>query len=446
MVDLKRMWKMPAIRLEISRRILVPAVLMMCGVLVLLSGCGDNTAEKNKLVIIGIDSADWALLDPMLEEGRLPRLQQLLERSTRGRMLTFRPLEKSPLLWASICTGLRPEVHGVGGFVKGSDQKPVNSADWLSPAIWDIAGAAGKTSAVIGMWTTYPARPINGVMVSDYLPYGRKNNRTMAGLASPDSLNDIMAGYAVDPESLGEAELGHLLPGVDIDECAEKFGTMFDHLREIHAADLGYLNVARHLAADDAFDMFFFYLRGPDMISHKFWPYHDPSMSPTKLDPEAVEMFGQVVTNYYEWVDEVLAEVLAWFPDDRQVVTVSDHGFFGPRQSRQGIQLGTQEHSPFGIFTVRSPRFEAGSTFDRLELLDVGPTMMALMGLPPSAEMLGHVLGDNLTSSGQSWHEMLETERVESYQMLAPTAVDAEDMPEVDEAIRKQLRSLGYIN
>ena len=95
---------------------------------------------------------------------------------------------------------------------------------------------------------------------------------------------------------------------------------------------------------------------------------------------------------------------------------------------------------------MRSPRFEAGSTFDRLELLDVGPTMMALMGLPPSAEMLGHVLGDNLTSSGQSWHEMLETERVESYQMLAPTAVDAEDMPEVDEAIRKQLRSLGYIN
>jgi hypothetical protein len=35
------------------------------------------------------------------------------------------------------------------------------------------------------MWTTYPARPIDGVMVSDYLPYGRDRGRPLAGLVDP---------------------------------------------------------------------------------------------------------------------------------------------------------------------------------------------------------------------------------------------------------------------
>lgn len=431
----------------VDRRAFTAWLLVLVTTMLVLIGCGrDDAAERDKLVIIGIDSADWTLLDPMLAEGRLPHLEGLYAESTRGRMLSFRPLEKSPLLWASICTGLRPEVHGVGGFVQGPDQKPVTSGAWLAPALWDIAGAGGKSNAIIGMWMTYPARPINGVLVSDYLPYGKKHNRSLTGLASPDSLTEALAELAVDPESLGVAELARFLPGVDLDRCAETQGPLLEQLKAIHAADLGYLNVARRLAEADPFDVFLFYLRGPDMISHKFWSFHDPSMGPSDQDPEAVAMFGHVVTAYYEWVDDVVGEVLGWFPDDRQVVTLSDHGFHGPRQTRRGVELGTQEHSPFGIFTVRSSRFEPGTSFDRLELLDVGPTLLALIGLPPSAEMPGHVLGENLTDRGRPWHEQFETMRVESYQMLAPAAVESENLPEVDEAIRRQLRSLGYIN
>jgi hypothetical protein len=117
---------------------------LVAAAVVLLAGCGgdksgagrDGTAAKApaggnaakdatpKLVVIGVDSADWRLLDPMMAEGRLPHLKAFRAQAASGRMQSFYPLEKSPLLWASICTGVMPAVHGVDSFVKGSGQKP----------------------------------------------------------------------------------------------------------------------------------------------------------------------------------------------------------------------------------------------------------------------------------------------------------------------------------
>ena len=37
------------------------------------------------------------------------------------------------------------------------------------PAIWNMAGCGGRTSAAFGLWATYPAEPVNGLMVSDRL-------------------------------------------------------------------------------------------------------------------------------------------------------------------------------------------------------------------------------------------------------------------------------------
>jgi predicted AlkP superfamily phosphohydrolase/phosphomutase len=423
-------------------------VLLLGGSLLMVSGCGRKGPDPrtHRLLVIGIDSADWGLLDPLCEAGRMPNLQAFRKQAASGRMLTFRPLEKSPVLWASICTGVRPSVHGVGGFVKGREQVPVRGSAWQAPALWDLLGASGRTSAVIGMWTTYPARPIAGVMVSDYLPYAGDLRHPLAGLVTPDSLAESLVGLQVDPAALPLAELGRFLPSVELTRAEEDYPEAVADLRSIYAADASYLAVARWLAVHGAYDLFFFYLRGPDMISHKFWRYMEPDKSPQPLSQEEVALFAEVVPRYYEWVDEVVGEVLGWFPPDCQAVILSDHGFHGPRRRGDGWHLGTQEHSPFGIFLVRSPLYEAGARFDRLELLDIMPTFLALLGLPPSAEMPGRILSEALTDAGRKRMERLEANRVPSYQALTPRLEGEGTVdPEVDEQIRRQLRSLGYI-
>lgn len=412
-----------------------------------LAGCGGQEEavdpEAGKLLVIGIDSADWRLLKPMLDEGRLPHLRAFMDQASHGRMKTFFPLEKSPLLWASILTGVRPEIHGVDNFVQGSAQKPVTGSAWFAPALWDMIGAAGKSTAVAGMWTTYPTRPIKGVMVSDYLPYGRGRDIPLANLVYPDSLTDKVVALRVDPDELGEDVLLRFMNTDRLEPVEQKYPRDVAKLRDILAADMGYLAVSRMLAETGDFDLFFFYLRGPDMISHHFYQFMKPEGTPAARDPEAVAIFQDVVKRYYDWSDEVMGEVLGWFPPERQTVVLSDHGFYGPRSSGE---KGTHEHSEWGIFLVRSPLFEAGYEFGHLELLDICPTFLALMGLPPAKDMPGHILADGATGSGLKRIKKMEKQRVDSYLPLRPaTGPEGERDEGVDEEIRKQLRSLGYI-
>jgi predicted AlkP superfamily phosphohydrolase/phosphomutase len=421
-------------------------VLSLALAAVLLAGCGKGDAERiqRKLLIVGVDSADWRLWRPMLDAGRLPHLQQFMTTAASGSMQTFFPLEKSPLLWASINTGMRPEVHGVAHFVKGADQEPVRGSAWGAPALWDILGAAGMSTAVTGMWSTYPARPIDGVMVSDYLPYGREREKPLANLASPDSLSARVAALRVDPASITDEQLGRFIDPELLAAAREKYPEELDELREIWAADLGYLAVNRMLAEGDRFDLFYVYLRGPDMISHRFYRYLAPEHSRMVMQPDEIEIFRHVVERYYEWTDEVLGEVLGWFPPDRQVVVVSDHGFYGPRRSGE---RGTHEHSEFGVFLVRSPLYAAGAEFDRLQLLDICPTVLALVGLPPASDMPGNVLAEALTADGERVVRRIEGRRITSYMALKPSDGPAgEQDAAVDEELRRQLKALGYIN
>ncbi len=425
--------------------------LVLVSAVVFLAGCGGGSdksqsadTETNKLLVIGIDSADWRLLKPMLEEGRLPVLAKFMTQSTHGRMKTFYPLEKSPLLWASICTGVLPEVHGICHFVKGEDRVPLKGSAWYAPALWDILGAADRSTALVGMWSTYPTRPINGVMISDYVSYGPNRTKPLAGLCYPDSLTDMVVSLRIDPEDITDEQLSFFIPADQLAMAKEKFSREVSRLTGVLAADLTYLAINRELAKSDDFDLFFFYLHGPDMISHYFYQYLVPEKGNYRHSPESLAAFGEVVEKYYDWSDEVTGEVLGWFPPDRQTVILSDHGFYGPRRSNE---KGTAEHSEWGIFLVRSSMYEADKSFSHLQLLDICPTFLALMGLPPAKDMPGFILDAGLTAEGRKRVSRMEENRVESYMPLRPAVGPEGERDEgVEEEIRKQLRSLGYIN
>ncbi len=414
----------------------------------LLAGCGGGDdavdAGPRELLIIGIDSADWSLLGPMIDEGRLPHLAAFREQSASGRMETLVPLTKSPILWASLCTGVRPDVHGIGGFVKGDEQAIVGAADWRAPALWDIAGASGLSTSLLGMWSTHPARDIDGIMVSDFLPYGHGRDRTADRLVTPDSLTADVLALSVNPEELDWSALARFLPEGTLDVAVESFPREMDDLRQIYAADLGYFETAKGLVADHPTDITFFYLRGPDMISHRFWQYMEPDKTTRHIPDREREIFAHVVERYYEFSDELTGEVLSWFPADHPTMILSDHGFWGPRKNGR---KGTHEHSKWGICLIRSPLYEAGARFDSLHLYDVSPTILAMLGLPAGTDMPGRVLPDALTDLGRAAVEHLEANRIDTYMALSPVATDDGEVdPAVSDEIRRQLESLGYIN
>ena len=59
---------------------------------------------KKRLLLVGWDSADWKLIHPLLDRGRLPAVAGLVEGGTAGNLTTLEP-QLSPMLWTSIATG-----------------------------------------------------------------------------------------------------------------------------------------------------------------------------------------------------------------------------------------------------------------------------------------------------------------------------------------------------
>jgi len=424
---------------------------VLLSLVVASAGCGRRTElpGDRKLVVIGFDGADWAQVAPLVAAGRMPVMKGFLAQSTSGTNMSFTPLRESPVIWASMATGLEPGEHGIVGFVDKTNAKPGANQRWLAPAFWDLAGAMGKTSCVIGWWLTYPARTIEGVMVSDVYSYTKQGYRDEAGLVRPDDLREDLAALEIDYRDITREELGRFIDLESLSGHEDELENLVRELRVIIAGDRTYLAMAKHLAARDDFDVFSVYFRGLDMACHKFWGYYQPEMNNLAPDSASIAVFARVIPNYYVYSDEILGEMLALFPADRSVMLLSDHGFKG-KAKVDGVWLGgLQAHRPEGVFAARSPVHEAGLRFDSTEIINVGPTILALMGLPASDEMPGVVIGEGLTPAGLRYVERLEDNRVESYRVFMPALGDStalEEDAEMDEAVIRQLRSLGYID
>jgi predicted AlkP superfamily phosphohydrolase/phosphomutase len=55
----------------------------------------DSIAQK--LLLVGWDAADWEMIHPLLDAGRMPHLKRLIEAGVMGNLLTLQPM-LSPIL------------------------------------------------------------------------------------------------------------------------------------------------------------------------------------------------------------------------------------------------------------------------------------------------------------------------------------------------------------
>jgi len=66
---------------------------------------------KSKVIFIGIDGAEWKIIDALIEKNLLPNFKQLKEQGSYGRLKTIN--YESPGIWTSMVTGVTPRNHGI---------------------------------------------------------------------------------------------------------------------------------------------------------------------------------------------------------------------------------------------------------------------------------------------------------------------------------------------
>ncbi len=128
--------------------------------------------QLHKLIIIGIDAADYQLTRNFMEDGDLPRLSAIKDQSHFSCLKSGTPPHTAPG-WTSVTTGVNPGKHGIYYFHNFSTSPATitNSTDTSTPRIWDYVQALNEKSAVVNVPVTYPVHAISGSIVAGIPPW-----------------------------------------------------------------------------------------------------------------------------------------------------------------------------------------------------------------------------------------------------------------------------------
>ncbi|MDY6855773.1 MAG: alkaline phosphatase family protein [Thermodesulfobacteriota bacterium] len=425
---------------------------------------------NRKVLWLGIDSATWDIIHPMIAGGKLPNLNRMIEGGGHGSLKTFVPTH-SPVVWTTKATGKSPIKHGIRDFltfdVKGIDgymevkpldpllsrilskaanyglikRRPVSSVDRKSLAIWNIVSEMGYKVGVVSWFVTDPVEKIDGFMVPEfYYTIGRKRRGSSSAI-HPFDIEDKLRSIKKEIEERFNSKSGE-------DEVKERFSIKsdlngserrkFNILKVFYFHDVLRVKVTNSLMDIFDLDMLMVYFHGVDAVQHHFWVDHNKDDS----------LFKDVIARYYEYLDETIGRLLDGVSDPKTVFITSDHGH-GPMKyykklyniimGREKIS-GSHVDGPDGIFVAYGDGIQKGVSVKDISVHDVVPTILPVFGLPIGKDMDGRPISEIFDDSipGITY--------IPSYEgRLSVYSGDGEDLSE-DREIMDRLRDLGYID
>ncbi|MFP5263019.1 MAG: alkaline phosphatase family protein [Blastocatellia bacterium] len=256
-----------------------------------------SKATGRRAVLIGLDGTPYTLVRRFVEDGTMPRMAELIGRGTLLQMDTSLP-DISSVAWTSFMTGANPGRHGIYGFL---DLQPnsykiyfPNSGHIKSETVWGAVSRAGRRSVVINVPSTYPARPLNGILISGFVA--------------------VDLNKATHPQSLVPT-LREMDYRIDVD--ARKVQQSHDALMEDILQTLDRrVTALLHFFDKEPWDLFIGVVTETDRLQHFF------------MDAIADEAhkYHSAFRDFYRRVDNFLGRVMERLRGETLLV-MSDHGF-----------------------------------------------------------------------------------------------------------------------
>ncbi len=268
---------------------------------------GGQGVERSRLIFLGLDGVGLDLAAGLARRGVMPRLGRLLEAGAAW--ATASPLpEVSPVCWTTMFSGADPGDHGVFGFgehIPGSYQvRPVDAGAVRVPRLWDRLGLLGRRSVVLNVPLTYPAAPLEGLMVS--------------GFVAPE------LSRAVHPPGLLARLKAHgYRPEADLDQGRDDPAAFIADQARALAARLALFGEL----LDEPWDLYAAVFTDTDRVNHFLWP---------ALSDDAHPLAG-AAREVYARIDGFIGLVLERFAPELEsgglkLLIAADHSF-GPIRS-----------------------------------------------------------------------------------------------------------------
>jgi len=276
----------------------------------------EGAPAPSRVFVVGLDGATFDLIDPWVQQGKLPNLAALMRDGAYGVLASTVPPISAPA-WVSFMTGVNPGKHGIYHFqehLAGSYQvRLMNGADVKAPTIWRMLGDAGKVAISVNVAMTFPPERINGLVI--------------AGVDAPGSTST----YTYPPDLAAELEgaVGEYIiePGV-VEHCRRgHYQEAFDSI--MHATEQR-MKAVEYLMRAKPWDLFVVNYRATDNIQHHFWQFMDAGHP--AHNPELAIQFGDSILKVYQHLDAWLGRLRQRLDADTALIVMSDHGA-GPASS-----------------------------------------------------------------------------------------------------------------
>ena len=181
--------------------------------LTLLAGCDKQPALQPRVLVLGMDGMDPQLLQQYMDEGKLPRFQELAQSGGFQPLATSMP-PQSPVAWSNVISGCDPGTHEIYDFIHripnpenddlavepylstssieaasvhrelslGKWHIPLTSDKVVSrregPSFWDYLVEHGVNATIYRMPANYPAADAHGA----------GHLKCLTGMGTPDLL------------------------------------------------------------------------------------------------------------------------------------------------------------------------------------------------------------------------------------------------------------------
>jgi predicted AlkP superfamily phosphohydrolase/phosphomutase len=275
-----------------------------------------------RTLLIGLDGATWDVLGPLMADGTMPYLAELVAGGARADLLST-PNPLTPPAWTSLVTGRTPGHHGIFDFIRaegGADGVYFTlntSFDVRCETLWALASRQQRSITSLNFPVSTPPRPVNGFLVPGFVPW----KHLRRAVHPPELWATLKAVPGFDARELA-IDMNQELKSIQWLPAEEYEAWIDHHIRR----ERQWFGIARALLGKTPTDLFAVLFDGVDKLQHLCWRYIDPALAAAAADPGEARVRARCL-GYFRELDGFIRELVALAGPETRTFLASDHGF-----------------------------------------------------------------------------------------------------------------------
>lgn len=217
--------------------------------------------QSNRIVVIGLDSADFYLIQKWVDEGHLPAMASLIARGSWGKLNSTADVG-SNTVWPTFFTGTSPAKNY--GFcirrIKSGTYRVIDEpyANMIKrEPFWLQLSRAGKRIAILDVPVTYPIEGLNGIHLVAWGVHGPCWHQDSW---PPELIKEVISRFGSYPHSCPEIVSRY----AEVNQMGEFYGELISGVKKKGSVSTYFLD-------QEAWDLFITVFAESHCAGHNLW-------------------------------------------------------------------------------------------------------------------------------------------------------------------------------